>query len=330
MSKNILIVGCGSIGERHLRCLLKTGRASVTACETNAALRDKISNEHKVPVSANLEETLQQNRFDGIVIATPAQTHVELAQACLQTGAGLLVEKPLSTGFDGVAELECELRQRKSFFGVGYIYRFAPAVKQAHEFIAGGTLGKPLHASVVCGQHFPTFRPAYREIYYTRHETGGGAIQDALTHLVNAIEWFLGPTTQVFCDAKHQALEGIEVEDTVNAIARNGNALVSYSLNQFQAPNEITFQIHCERGSLKVELHEQRWGVFAKSGSAWEFHPAPTRERDEWFIAQANSFLDGLDGKTNGLCSLAEGLHTLKFNLAALESARTGQPIFIS
>ena len=33
-----LIIGCGSIGERHLRCFQKTGRSSVIACDTNPAL----------------------------------------------------------------------------------------------------------------------------------------------------------------------------------------------------------------------------------------------------------------------------------------------------
>ncbi|MBA4146791.1 MAG: hypothetical protein H0X66_01660 [Verrucomicrobia bacterium] len=89
----------------------------------------------------------------------------------------------------------------------------------------------------------PGLRPAYRDVYYNNHETGGGLIQDALTHLVNAVEWIVGPTGKGFCAARHQALEGVEVEDTACVTAQNGDTLVSYSLNQFQLPNETAIQI---------------------------------------------------------------------------------------
>ena len=92
------------------------------------------------------------------------------------------------------------------------------------------------------------------------HATGGGAVQDALTHLVNAMEWIIGPCTRVFCDASHQALEGVSVEDTVNVSARHGGVLVSYAMNQFQAPNETRLPVHCERGSVKIESHAQTLG----------------------------------------------------------------------
>ena len=46
--------------------------------------------------------------------------------------------------------------------------------------------GRIVQVIAVSGQHFPFYRPAYRETYYTDHATGGGAIQDALTHTINA------------------------------------------------------------------------------------------------------------------------------------------------
>ena len=222
-------------------------------------------------------------------------------------------------------ELRREMAQRKQFVRVAFVYHFQPGIKAVREVLRKGTLGRPLQAATVVGQHFPTFRPAYRQIYYTRHETGGGAIQDMLPHLVNAIEWLVGPSTRVYCEAGHQALEGVTVEDTVCAAARNGDVLTTYTLNQFQAPNEATFLVHCERGSLKVELHEQRWGVYPHGAAGWEYHPAPVKERDDLFVAQANAFLDGMAGAETDLATLDEAAQTLKFNLGALESWRTVQ-----
>lgn len=330
MKKRVLVIGCGSIGERHLRCLLRTGGAQVVACDSKEFLLERMRKEYAVATFVSLEAALASQKFEGVVICTPAHTHIAIALKAIRTGAGLLIEKPLSVGFDQLDELQKEIAKTKRFVGVAYIYHFTPSVEAARGFLQNADFGRPLQVNIVSGQHFPTFRPAYREIYYTRHETGGGAIQDALTHFVNLVEWFFGPTTRVVCDSKHQALEGISVEDTVNAMATNGGVLVSYSLNQFQAPNETLIQIHCERGSVKIEPHAQRWAVFPRDATDWEYRSVPVKHRDDLFLAQANAFLEGLDGKRTVLCTLDEAVQTLKFNVAALESARTGQAVTIA
>ncbi len=330
MNNAILIVGCGSIGERHLRCFQRTGRAEVAACDSNAVLLQRVAQQYNVANFIDFRVALAARKYDGIVIATPAHTHVELALAALRHGAAVFIEKPLSTRFDKVDELCTASARLKQFTAVAYVYHVMPWILGARDVLRRGTLGRPLHVSVATGQHFPTFRPAYREIYYTRHESGGGAIQDALTHIANVVEWLVGPTTRLFCDAAHQALEGVTVEDTVNVTARNDNVLVNYALNQFQAPSEMTLLIHCEAGSVRVEGHEQRWSVFRRGAKEWEHHKAAPLERDDIFIAQANAFLDGMRRKPTPLATIAEAAQTLKFNLAALESARSGKAIEIS
>jgi predicted dehydrogenase len=329
MSDAILVVGCGSIGERHLRCLQRTGRAIVTACDANPTLLRRVTQQYQVTGFGDLDAALSAGRYDGIVIGTPAHTHLDIASLGLRHGAGLLVEKPLSTGLEKTPAIRDEIAKAGRFVGVAYVYHFMPWILGARKLLREGTLSRPLQVSVVTGQHFPTFRPAYREIYYARHETGGGAIQDALTHVVNAVEWLVGPTTRLFCDAAHQSLEGVTVEDTVNVAARNRDVLVNYALNQFQAPNESFILIHCEGGSVKIEGHAQRWGIFRRGAKDWEWHKSGPLERDDLFLAQANAFLDGLHGMPTDLCTFDEAVQTLKSNLAALESARSGKAVEI-
>ena len=92
MSDAILVVGCGSIGERHLRCLQRTGRASVTACDANAALLHRITQQYGVEGFTDLNAALAARRHDGVVICTPAHTHLDIALTALRHGAGLLIE----------------------------------------------------------------------------------------------------------------------------------------------------------------------------------------------------------------------------------------------
>ena len=264
MRSRILVVGCGSIGERHLRCFQRTGRADVSACDANPALLERIGKEYGVEGFADAGSALESGKFDGAIVSTPAHTHVPIALATLRAGAAVLIEKPLSASLADAESLRAEAGRSRAFVAVAYVQHFQPAIQAVRDALRSGRLGRPLQAWVATGQHFPTFRPAYREIYYTRHETGGGAIQDALTHAANAVEWLLGPTTRVFCDAAHQSLDGVTVEDTVGVTARNGNVLTSYVLNQFQAPNEFTLQVHCEGGSLKADIHRQRWSEWPR------------------------------------------------------------------
>ena len=328
MKSKILVVGVGSIGERHLRCFQRTGRAELFACETNAALLQKITQQYQVSGSPDLAAALKAERFDGVVVCTPANLHISMALQCLRAGTAVLIEKPLSTALGEVEELRREIAARpKQYVRVAFVYHFQPGIKAVREELHKGALGRPLQAAVVVGQHFPTFRPAYRQTYYTRHETGGGAIQDMLPHLANSMEWMVGPSTRVYCEAGHQALEGVTVEDTVCVAARNGNVLTTYTLTQFQAPNEATFLVHCERGSYKIELHEQRWGLYPLGAAGWDYRPAPVKERDDLFVNQANAFLDGMAGAATDLSTVDEAVQTLRFNLAALESWRSGKPL---
>jgi len=74
MSKRLLIIGAGSIGERHIRCFLATGRAAVSFVEPNSQLRSIIADRYSVAGFSSVDDALQ-NEFDAAVIATPANTH---------------------------------------------------------------------------------------------------------------------------------------------------------------------------------------------------------------------------------------------------------------
>ncbi|WP_395748944.1 Gfo/Idh/MocA family protein [Prosthecobacter sp.] len=327
---SILIIGCGSIGERHLRCFRNTGRCVVAACDTNPKLLEAMEKGYGVAVFRSLDEALEKGRYDAAVICTPAHLHLPIALKLLPLGLHLFIEKPLAIDTALVPEVRAAMAKAEARVAVAYVYHLMPWISGAREYLLKGELGKVLHVSSSSGQHFPTYRPAYRDIYYAKHEQGGGAIQDALTHIVNAVEWLIGPCTRVYCDAAHQALEGVTVEDTVNVSARHGEVLVSYALTQFQAPNENTLLIHCEHGSVKIEIHERRWGFMKHGEAGWTWDVTPPLERDELFTAQASAFMDEMEGMATPLATFEEAVQTLKFNQAALRSAASGQAVEIS
>ncbi|MCA9165524.1 MAG: Gfo/Idh/MocA family oxidoreductase [Planctomycetales bacterium] len=316
----ILVIGVGSIGERHVRCFLATGRCEVAFCEPQPELRQRVASQYPVAGSyANLDAALPDD-FHAAVICTPAHLHASLGLKAVLAGLHVLIEKPLAIGWDGVDDLAEAVAMRAVVAGVAYVYRSHPVLEAMKAALDSGRFGRPLQLVATSGQHFPTYRPAYREIYYRSRTTGGGAVQDALTHIVNAGEWLTGPVIEVVADAAHRALPGVDVEDTVNVIARHGAVLASYSLNQHQAPNESTITVVCERGTVRFEVHENRWRWMTEPGQAWHDEPGEPLERDCLFTRQANLFLDALQTHTSPPCSFADGLQTMRVNLAILKS----------
>ena len=321
--KRVLILGVGSIGERHLRCFGRTGRCAMSFVEVNAGLRAEMAARYDVAASyASLDDALAQGTFDAAVVCTPAPLHVPQARQLVARGLDVLIEKPLSTSFDDVDALRAEVAQANRTVAVAYVYRVHPLLSAVRDALLSGRFGAPLEVVAISGQHFPFYRPAYRSIYYARRESGGGAIQDALTHVVNATEWLVGPVDRLVVDADHQALAGVDVEDTVHLLARHGRTMASYSLNQHQAPNELTVTVVCERGTVRAEFHASRWRWQTDPAGEWTDVPLAPLERDELFVAQAQAFLDACAGHRPVPCSLDDGLQTLRVNLAALDSWR--------
>jgi predicted dehydrogenase len=317
----ILVIGAGSIGERHIRCFLATGRAEISFCEVNDDLRVTIAERYEVPGFASTGAT-EGYDFDAAVICVPAHLHIPLAIEMAERGRHLLIEKPLSTSLDRVQELRQIVDEKHLSAAVAYILRQYPGLQKLREFLSEGSLGRPMQFIVNVGQNFPTYRPAYREIYFTDHATGGGAIQDALTHTLNAGEWLFGPIEQLACDAARQVLDGVDVEDTVHLLARHGRVMASYTCNLFMAPNEGTYTVACERGTVRFEAHKNILAWMDSPGGDWHVEAYQPLERDTPFIRQANQFMDFIEGKCGPSCSLDDGIQTLRVNLAALEAAK--------
>lgn len=319
---HVLVIGVGSIGERHLRCFLQTGRVRASFCETNETLRQTIRERYGVEgAHARVEDALAGGSFDAAVICTPAPLHIPIALQLADAGIHLLIEKPLSTSLEQIDQLRQAVERKRLQAAVAYVWRANPAAAAMRRMIAQGQFGPPVQIVIQAGQHFPTYRPAYRQIYYADRRTGGGAIQDALTHMLNLGEWLVGPIDSLAGDCAHQVLDGVSVEDTAHIVTRQGGVLGCYSLNQYQSPNESFITVNCRQGTVRLEGHRAalRWAL--QPESPWAEEQFGPLQRDDIFVRQANAFLDQIEKGQPPLCSLDEGLQTLKVNLAALQAA---------
>jgi len=321
MPLEILVVGGGSIGERHLRCFQDIG-CSVALCDSNAARLAEIAERYKLARTFPTIELAARENWYGVVIATPANLHAEHVAALIKSTDAFLIEKPLCLSNEDARRLQ-SLAPGKSI-QVGYVLRHHPATQHVRTLLAEGVIGKLHQVTITAGQNFPSLRPAYRDIYYKSHQTGGGAVQDAATHLFDLLQHLAGPLDWIFCDYAHQELADVDVEDTVHIMGRccGGRVIASIALNQFMAPNETQVQLNGALGSLAIRFHEQRAGMFMLGDPGWTWTEPLVVERDDLFRAQAQNFISSIVKQEPPLCTLQDGLRALAVNLAALRSGQ--------
>ena len=129
--KKVLVIGVGSIGERHVRCFQLTGRATISICDINAALVQQVAERYGIDQTYHDFDSALAGRHDAAVIAAPAHLHVPMARKLAEAGVHLLIEKPLSTSLDGVDELARLIAQRQLTVVIAYVLRLHPSLKQA-------------------------------------------------------------------------------------------------------------------------------------------------------------------------------------------------------
>lgn len=329
MPLKMLIVGGGSIGERHLRCFQRQPGVEVALCEPNYERCAEIADRYGLTETFADIRSAADRPWGAAVVCTPAHLHMEHSLSLLNRTKAILIEKPLTA--IGVSAERLVAAAHGKTVGVAYTYRSHPAVRAVRDWIAAGDLGRVCQVTVVTGSHFPTLRPAYRDTYYARHETGGGAIQDAATHLFDLVQHLVGRWDWIFCDAARQSLP-VAVEDTVHVVGRLSDEAImaSIAVNQFMAPFEVVVQINGDKASARLHLHEHRYGLYRLQDSAWQWFETSIQERDDLFNEQAVLFLEAVAGRRAVVCSLDDAQHTYEVNQAALESAQSGQKVTMS
>jgi predicted dehydrogenase len=95
----------------------------------------------QTPIADTLEEVLGGG-VSGVVIATPAETHYELAARALRAGKDVFVEKPLALTYEQGARLVQLAEERGRVLMVGHVLEYHPAIVRMFELVRAGELGK--------------------------------------------------------------------------------------------------------------------------------------------------------------------------------------------
>ncbi len=256
-----LIIGTGSIGQRHIRNIRTWAQDARFIFLRKDARQDVLSASLDARVVGSLQEALALQP-DFAVVATPSALHADVLAPLITAHLPFYIEKPVVTRQEDIETLR-SLMQRVDFKSptlVGCNLRFLPSLQKAREIVQGGVLGTVVRAGLTAGQWLADWRPQqdYRKSYSSQPNLGGGVLFD-LIHELDIVRWFFGEFERVgSISGKFSCLE-IETEDTVVIVMgkKEGPPAVSIQLDYVSRKPVRRYEIVGDLGSLVFDLPAQ-------------------------------------------------------------------------
>ena len=138
---NIAVVGAGYWGANLVRVFHRLGVLG-RICDSNLPRLRELAIEYSdVGVESSYEAILSSSSLDAVAIATPAETHYELAKRALQSGKDVFVEKPMTLRAAETEELTSLAERSGRILMVGHLLEFHPAIMRLQQLIDAGHLG---------------------------------------------------------------------------------------------------------------------------------------------------------------------------------------------
>jgi len=176
------VIGVGSLGRHHARNYAELAREAsvefIGVCDTNDRTRAEISDEYECPGFADWRDLLGD--ADAVSIATPTETHAEIACAFLDAGIHVLVEKPIAMTLDEANRMIAAADRTGAKLMVGQLERFNPAMVALRPHVT---------------------KPAYFEIHrvspFPNRSLDVDVVLDVMIHDLDAVQWLVGEDIKV-------------------------------------------------------------------------------------------------------------------------------------
>src|ERR1043165_7897479 len=160
------VLGCGSIGARHIRNLKTLGCDDIIAFDSNVELLAQIALQYAIVPVRSVEEGIAKGPAAALV-CLPNDQHIRFSIPLASAGIHLFIEKPLDLSLDGLSELEASIVRHSLITMVGCNFRFDRGLVHLQEMLSGGSIGRALSLRATFGYYLPDWHPNadYRKNY---------------------------------------------------------------------------------------------------------------------------------------------------------------------
>ena len=289
-----LVIGQGSIGQRHARILREEG-ADVRTVSARAA-----------DAFPSIGAAWAAAPYDYAVVANETAKHLESVEALVLLGfeGHLLVEKPLARS---APQKSLAAPFRKS--GVAYNLRFHPVITALKAELANASA---VEVRMHVGQYLPDWRPGtdFRKGSSALLASGGGVLRD-LSHELDLLQHLFGPWRRLVAVGGNRGVLNIETDEMWSVLfeLRSG-AIVTLTMNYYDRMPERRIAVTTASGSIRADLIG---GSLAAADGEEKF----SVERDTTYRLQHQAMLDNANST---VCSFGEAIEVLS-TIAAIEAS---------
>lgn len=288
----------------------------------------------EVPLFTSVAELFDRCDVDGIVIATPNQSHRALAEESAARMIPMLIEKPLAASLDDGQAIAQTVRRHGVPALVGHHRRFSAKVRRLKQLIDEGAIGGPLAAHVMTVLDKPDeyFWDGGGPSWRARRSAGGGPLLINAIHEVDTLRYLFGDWQRAAGFAGNRA-RGHEVEDTavLSLQCRSGvlctisvtdacPSLYSYERTAEENPRYVHYAADCAfffgtHGTLTFPRFTR---IHARTVRGWDqpldihaFDPVATAANDP-LLEEMRHFVKVVHGDAAPLVTVDEALRNME------------------
>ena len=309
----ILVIGCGSIGKRHINNILSLNQnIDVIAWNRSEQRLKEVSKKFGIYTSLNLKSLFQKEKPNVCFICSPSSMHLKHAIMAARYKCDIFIEKPLSHNTKNVKVLQNEVKKNKLIVQVGANYRFHLGPKTIFDFLKKDKIGEVVWANFYCGMSLPHWHPEenYLDMYSSKKKLGGGVLLDII-HEIDLVNWFFGKCKNIIGRAYNSKTLKIETEEVADFIFLYKDKNVCVHLDYLQYPFSRSIKIVGKKGILKWSFADSFIEIIKINKSKKIFFPK-NYTKNNMFLEQLSYFLNCLKKRHQPHNDLKSGLIALQ------------------
>ena len=338
----LAVIGAGAIGRTHIALARDHALFALSAIVDNSEAARALAAQIGVAYHEDVASMLSLARPDAVIVATPNATHADIGIQCLEAGAHVLIEKPITDTLADARRLCAAADAARLTLLVGHQRRYNGILRAARGIVQSGRLGKLVSATGMATFLKPD---PYFEMEWRRRK-GGGPILINLIHDIDLLRFLMGEIDSVQATSAN-AVRGFEVEDTAAVLLRFKNgALATMTVsdsttapwNWDLAAGEAA---HYPRQDVNTHFISGTHGsVTLPRLEVWEYrsdrgwHQPLTQERIA--LHDTNPYAEQLrhlhavvHGQETPVCSGQDAMRSLQAVLAIHEAAQSGGTVMV-
>ena len=320
----IAVIGSGRMGAIRAEDLLGDG-AEVTIFNRRDLAAEELAK--KLGCGSGKYSEVYSQTFDGYVVATATNAHVEILKSLLPLGKPILCEKPISLTVEETDEVIATAEKFGTQIQVGFQRRFDPPISKAAEMVSNGDVGTLYTLHMYAHDH----QPSTLEFL----EGSGSIYRDLHVHDFDLIRWITQSeiskvyATQAVREHQQYAKYGDADVSLISLTTASGVQVAITGTRHDPVGHDVRLEIFGSKDSLAIGLNKKT-PIHDIEG---EINFAPVRYKGfierfrEAFAKESQAFHQLTKGEISNPCPPKSAREALRVAIACEESIRTGQSV---